>query len=154
MSRLSHAVGLTCVLMTIAAGRVPALRLVPTPPPGSAASGERLFNRRCTGCHSLVEHRTGRRLGDVYGRRAGSATGFRYSDAVAGKNFAWSDSTLDVWLAGPRDFIPGAAMPVRIGDAQERADVIAYLRRVTLSTDPSRAAMHTDRGADTLSSLR
>ena len=146
MSHLSHAVGLTYVLMTIASARVPELRIVPTLPPGSAASGERLFSRRCAGCHSLVEHRTGPRLGDVYGRRAGSATGFRYSDAVAGSNFAWSDSTLDVWLAGPRDFIPGAAMPVRIGDAQERANVIAYLRRVTLSTDPSRATMRTDRG--------
>ena len=40
MSRLSHAVGLTCVLMTIAAGRVPALRLVPTLPPGSAFNAD------------------------------------------------------------------------------------------------------------------
>jgi cytochrome c2 len=112
----------------------------PPSAPGSAANGERLFARKCAGCHSLVEHRTGPRLGDVYGRRAGSAAGFRYSDSVARQTFIWSDSTLDAWLSGPRDFIAGAAMPARIDNAQERADIIAYLRAVTLSTDPARRA--------------
>jgi uncharacterized protein YbjT (DUF2867 family) len=31
-------------------------------------------------------------------------------------------------LSGPRQFIPGAAMPVRVSAPAERADLIAYLR--------------------------
>ena len=57
------------------------------------------------------------------------------------QQFVWADSTLDLWLAGPRDFIRGAAMSVRIGKAEERADIIAYLRTVTLSTDPVRTSV-------------
>ncbi len=38
-------------------------------------------------------------------------------------------------------------MPVRVGNVQERADIIANLRTVTLSTDPTRRAMAA-RGAD------
>jgi cytochrome c len=115
------------------------------PPAGNAANGERLFNRKCAGCHALIEHRTGPRLGDVYGRRAGSATGYRYSEAVAAQPFVWADSTLDAWLAGPREFIRGATMPVRIGSADDRADIIAYLRAVTLTTDPARTPAVRDR---------
>jgi cytochrome c len=133
--------GLALFIVTIAAVRLPTPTVeskAELPLPGNAANGERLFNRRCSGCHSLVEHRTGPRLGDVYGRRVGAAVGYRYSESVSAQQFVWADSTLDLWLAGPRDFIRGAAMPVRIGKANERADIIAYLRTVTLSTDPAR----------------
>jgi predicted TIM-barrel fold metal-dependent hydrolase len=33
--------------------------------------------------------------------------------ALQAQHLTWSDQTLDVWLSGPRQFIPGAAMPVR-----------------------------------------
>lgn len=141
MTRLTGWPGIACVLAMLAAGGASLGAQSPPLLPGNAANGERQFNRRCTGCHSLIEHRIGPRLGDVYGRRAGSVAGFRYSDAVAAQGFVWSDSTLDRWLSGPRDFIRGAAMRVKIANDPERADIIAYLRTVTLATDPAREAM-------------
>lgn len=141
MTPISRLPGIALIIVTIAGLRLPIPNpgsMAAPPPSGNAGNGERLFNRRCSSCHSLVEHRAGPRLGDVYGRRAGSAAGYRYSESVAAQQFVWTDSTLDLWLAGPRDFIRGAAMPVRIGKAEERADIIAYLRTVTLSADPAR----------------
>jgi cytochrome c2 len=35
---------------------------------------------------------------------------------------------LDKWLAGPRDLVPGAKMPVRFADPKLRANVIRYLQ--------------------------
>jgi cytochrome c len=126
---------LLSIALPFAIPLVPRLLVAQTPAViGSAARGEQLFGRRCAGCHSLVVHRTGPRLGDVYGRRAGSAAGFRYSDAVAAQAFAWSDSSLAAWLAGPQDFIRGAAMSVRISDARERADIVSFLRMLTPAT--------------------
>ena len=98
------------------------------PAPGDSSRGEQLFRRNCAQCHALTENRTGPRLGDVYGRAVATVPGFRYSAAITSQSFAWSDTTLDAWLAGPRDFIRGAAMPARLRDRRERADVIAYLR--------------------------
>ncbi len=46
---------------------------------GDAAQGKLVFERRCTGCHALDADREGPRLGNVYGRKAGSVAGFQYS---------------------------------------------------------------------------
>ena len=105
---------------------------------GDALRGEKVFRRNCTQCHALNENRIGPRLGDVYGRAIGSVPGFRYSAAILQQTFVWSDSTLDVWLAGPRDFIREAAMPARLKDIQKRSDVIAYLRAMTSAAGSSR----------------
>lgn len=95
---------------------------------GNPARGQALFEERCSGCHALGENRFGPRLGDVYGRRAGSVSGFRYSQALQRQPLTWSAATLDHWLAGPARFLPGARMTVSIDDIASRADVIAYLR--------------------------
>jgi cytochrome c len=97
---------------------------------GDAVRGEKLFQRQCSQCHALQENRSGPRLGDVFGRAVGSVPGFRYSIALQSQAFVWSDSSLNVWLSGPRDFVRGAAMPARVRNAQERADIIAYLRHI------------------------
>ena len=41
--------------------------------------------------------------------------------ALQAQYLTWSDQTLDAWLSGPRQFIPGAAMPVR-SEAKARPD--------------------------------
>jgi cytochrome c len=41
----------------------------------------------------------------------------------------WDEKTLDRFLANPPKFVPGTAMTYAgVPDAQERADLIAYLR--------------------------
>ena len=102
---------------------------------GDPLRGEKLFRRQCTRCHSLHENRAGPRLDDVYGRTIGTVPGFRYSVALQAGTFAWSDTSLNAWLTGPSTFVRGAAMPARVKDADERVDIIAYLRAVRANAD-------------------
>lgn len=91
--------------------------------------GERIY-RRCQGCHSIDANRVGPRHAGLFGRRAGSLDDYNYSDAMRGSGVVWDESTLDRFLATPRKFIPGTKMPFAgIADAQERADLIAYLKK-------------------------
>jgi cytochrome c len=51
-------------------------------------------------------------------------------DAGATKGVTWTDETIDKYLAAPTTFVPGNKMLfVGLKDAQERADVIAYLKK-------------------------
>ena len=98
-------------------------------PVGDAARGERLYDSRCIGCHSLDANRVGPAHRDVYGRRAGAAADYPYSTALAAADVVWTSDTLDRWLADPEALIPGQRMNLRVATARDRADIIAYLRR-------------------------
>lgn len=94
----------------------------------AAEPGERLFARRCGGCHSLSANRFGPALGGVYGRRVATAPGFRYSAALRSRSFAWDAASLDAWLTGPRRLVPGTAMTATVANADDRAAIIVFLR--------------------------
>ncbi|MDE1933837.1 cytochrome c oxidase assembly protein [Bradyrhizobium sp.] len=96
-----------------------------------AIHGEQLFGERCAACHAMDSNKTGPMLGGVFGRKAGSAAGYHYSDALRSAAFAWSKDSLDQWLADPKKFVPGARMPVRVLDAPSRRDLVAYLQKVS-----------------------
>jgi len=70
--------------------------------------------------------------------------GYRYSAALRAQHLTWSDQTLDAWLSGPRQFIPGAAMPFRVSVPAERADLIAYPRSWCLDRDNGYWSRHPD----------
>lgn len=107
---------------------------------GDPARGAQDF-RSCMACHSVNpgEHSTGPSLANLWSRKAGSAEGFPgYSEALKGANVVWNESSLDQWLSDPRRFIPGTSMAFQgIKDAQERADVIAYLKAVSENKAPA-----------------
>ena len=105
-----------------------ALPALAAPPAGDVARGERLYAGRCGFCHSLDANRFGPRHRGVYGRHAGAVPGFRYSKALASRDVTWNADTLDAWLADPKRFVPGTSMGARTASAQDRADLIAYLR--------------------------
>jgi len=94
--------------------------------------GLQLFDRRCGGCHSLDNDKEGPRLRGVYGRKAGAVPSFKYSDTVAKSGVMWDDANLDKWLIDPDKFIPGADMDFHLDKAEERADVIAYLKGLSV----------------------
>ena len=96
---------------------------------GDAARGETFYSSNCIACHSLDANRVGPMHRGVYGRKAGSVPGFAYSNAVKSSTVVWNEETLDKWLAGPLSFIPGNKMVVSFSNPQDRADVIAYLKR-------------------------
>lgn len=98
---------------------------------GDARRGADIFASECAVCHSIRPgwHKEGPSLAGVYGRRAGSAPEFTGYRALRGMDVVWGDQSLDAWLADPKSFSGrDSAMPVKLVDAQVRADVIAYLR--------------------------
>ena len=95
---------------------------------GSAGHGKVLFEKRCTGCHSLDQNKEGPHLRDVYGRKAGTAADFQYSDAVKAAQITWDAATLDKWLTDTDSVIRNNDMAFRVASAEERADIIAFLR--------------------------
>ncbi len=97
-------------------------------PAGDAARGERLYAGRCGFCHSLDANRFGPRHRGVYGRHVAAVPDFRYSKALASRDFTWTAEALDAWLADPKRFAPGTSMGVKTPSPQDRADLIAYLR--------------------------
>jgi cytochrome c oxidase assembly protein Cox11 len=91
------------------------------------ARGQQLFAERCSACHAVDVNKIGPMLGGVFGRKAGSTPGYKYSPALRGADLTWSANSLDRWLADPGKFIAGVKMPVRVLDASARRDIIAYL---------------------------
>jgi cytochrome c len=106
------------------------------PAAGNAARGRQVFEKRCTGCHTLMRDYEGPHLAGVYGRAAGTVRGFDYSDGLKNAHFVWSEETLERWLTDPQAMIPGAAMDFFVKDQQERVDVIAFLRDQSVTPDP------------------
>ena len=109
------------MLAALAASRAPAAPLA-----GDAVRGEELY-QACTDCHSLDKNDVGPRHRWVFGRKAGSLPDYSYSEALKSSNIVWNEETLDKWLADPQAFVPGVKMYFHLA-AQDRADVIAYLR--------------------------
>lgn len=89
--------------------------------------GEKLYEARCGGCHSLDKNRIGPQHRGVVGRKVATVPGYRYSKALAAKSFIWDEALLDTWLAGPAKLVPGTTMGFRVADAKDRKDIIAYL---------------------------
>lgn len=100
---------------------------------GDTERGRRIF-AQCATCHSIEAgvNRVGPSLHGIIGRRAGTVSGFRYSDANRSSGITWSEQELFEYLENPRGKIPGTIMAfVGLRAPQQRADVIAYLRANT-----------------------
>jgi cytochrome c len=94
---------------------------------GSVPQGKQLFESRCIGCHSLDANRVGPALSTVFGRTAGNASGFDYSDALRAATHVWDAPRLKAWLTNPEALLPGQAMGYRVDSASDRDDLVAYL---------------------------
>lgn len=95
---------------------------------GDADRGRGIFDRRCTGCHATDSDREGPRLRGVYGRRAGSVPTYQYSPALRNSGVTWTSGTLEKWLSDSDAMMPGSSMGFAVPKAQERSDLIAFLR--------------------------
>jgi cytochrome c len=89
---------------------------------------QKLFERRCGGCHSLDKDKEGPRLRGVYGRRAGSVAGFDYSAALKSANVKWDDVTLDQWLTDTGSVVKGNDMDFSVRNKEERTAIIGFLK--------------------------
>lgn len=96
---------------------------------GDPARGKLTFQRRCTGCHSMAANGEGPKLAGLLSRKAGSVARFDYSPALRKSGITWTDASLDKWLADPDLLVPGTTMEFRVSKAEERRDLIAYLKQ-------------------------
>jgi cytochrome c len=96
---------------------------------GDAVRGKAVFEKRCTGCHTMDVDREGPRLAGVYGRKAGSVPGFTYSAGLKNFGQTWNDATLERWLSDPDMMVPDNNMSFSVPKAEERRDLIAYLKQ-------------------------
>jgi len=95
-------------------------------PAGDASRGRAAFEKRCITCH--VNSDMGPKYRGLFGRKAGTVGGFDYSKALQEKGLVWNEDLIDQWLTNPDKLVPGNLMGFRVRDAQERADIIAYLK--------------------------
>jgi len=93
--------------------------------------GETLYFQ-CRACHTVEQdgfNKVGPTLWGVFGREAGTAPGFAYSDALKNSSVVWTPETINAWLEQPADYLPGNIMVfVGVKDPQDRANLIAYLQ--------------------------
>jgi cytochrome c len=95
---------------------------------GDPQRGKELFEKRCGGCHALDKDKEGPRLGNVYGRKAGTIPTFKYSDSFKSAQFVWDDAYLDRWLVDTDSVLPDNDMDFHVPKSDERADIIQFLR--------------------------
>lgn len=99
------------------------------PVAATAADAPAAFNQ-CKACHKVEagKHGVGPSLFGVYGRKAGLADGYKYSDAHMKSGLTWDDATLAKYLADPKATVPGNKMAFAgLKKPEDRANVIAYL---------------------------
>ena len=68
-------------------------------------------------------------LGNIFGKKAGSVKGYRYSKAMKNSDIIWNEDTLDKFLIKPRKYIKGTKMRFSgIRKKSQREAVIKYLK--------------------------
>ena len=121
-----------------------------------------MFKKVCVTCHSSEPgvNKTGPSLFGVYGRKAGSSDFPRYK-GLAGADFTWDAAKLDTYLQDPKAFVIAntqnktTAMTYALKDAQQRADVIAYLQTLKVGVISRRRGLRSPgRGAAAPGALR
>ena len=101
---------------------------------GDAGRGEAVF-AQCKTCHQIgkgAKNRIGPQLNLLFGRRAGSVEDFRYSKGLVRRGrdgMQWTFENLDAYIENPKALVSDTRMNFAgIGDAAQRADLLAYLR--------------------------
>jgi cytochrome c len=114
--------------------------------PGNAAHGEALFKQRCAICHQPDpggKNGVGPALYGAYGRKAGQAPGFAYSDGLKASGMVWTPQRLNQWIQKPSSLVPGVKMVLApVSAPQDRADIIAFLASRSTNVVKTSAPAH------------
>jgi cytochrome c len=105
----------------------------------SVEKGQTLAKRLCASCHTFDKggkNGVGPNQWNLVGGPMAHVEGFSYSQGLAARHAEkWGYEELNHFIADPRGFQPGTKMAFAgVRKAEERADLIAYLR--TLADNP------------------
>jgi cytochrome c len=100
-----------------------------------AENGKEIF-KGCRACHQVgdgAKNGIGPSLNGVLGRKAGTISGFNYSDAnkqAGEKGLVWTEEKMLDYLKDPAAFMPGNKMTYAgVKDEADRRDLVAYLKQ-------------------------
>ena len=95
-----------------------------------AAAGEKVFGV-CKMCHQIgdtAKNAVGPVLNGVIGRKAGSVTGYSYSDANKNSGITWDEATFREYIKDPKAKVPGTKMSFAgIKNEREINDLWAFI---------------------------
>jgi cytochrome c len=133
------------LIFVLSAGAAQADAIDPTlAPGGDSTHGEVLFKQRCSICHQPDKggkNGVGPALYGAFGRKAGQAPGFAYSDNLKASGVVWTPQKLNQWIQKPTSLVPGVKMILApVSAAKDRADIIAFLRTKTSTPGASPVA--------------
>ena len=63
----------------------------------------------------------------IFGRKAATMEGFRYSPALTNSGIIWDRASLDTWIEAPIKMVPGTRMVMAVRDEAKRKEIIDYL---------------------------
>jgi cytochrome c len=115
------AVGVASAAWAASAGRIPGQ------PWGRGTAAD-----SCVVCHSLERGGPFRVAPNLFGivgaEKARDRDWYGYSLALRQKGGTWTEGDLDQYLADASKFAPGTTKTIRINDAEERKQIIAFLK--------------------------
>lgn len=125
----------TAILLLSACGeRTPPDHRAPVTLPlyteGDADNGAIIYQDACGQCHQLNAglNKKGPQLMNIYGAPAAELEDYTYSDGLKTSGWVWDAQTLDPYIAdAEKAMLDSKMLSNPMPDAQERADVIAYL---------------------------
>ncbi len=100
---------------------------------GDAVKGKEAF-AKCAICHTFDKNAVGPELKGIVGRKAASVADYAYSPGMkklGEEGFVWTPENIDKWISNPKAMLPDSPMAQLfqgVPDAQERANIIAYLK--------------------------
>lgn len=122
--------GLGAAMLAVSAGSAAA---------ADAEKGKAAF-AKCAICHQVgpnAQTLVGPELNGIVGRKTASVEGYPYSPGMkklGEEGHVWTEAELDGWIADPKVLLPDSPMALAfqgVPSAEERADIIAYLKTVS-----------------------
>jgi cytochrome c len=97
---------------------------------GDPAAGEKVF-AKCKACHQVGEtakNAIAPELNGLDGRKAGSAEGYNYSEAMKNSGITWDEASFGEFIKNPKAKVPGTKMVFQgLPSETDAANVWAYL---------------------------